>query len=359
MRSSAAFGSGKMLTAVLCAMVNGKEAVVEELVLHRVGDARTTTVLGGRATVVRDEVELAFLQRFFLKPFANMAATYEFTHAVELSYNVLNGLCADLQAGKDLYTVSVAMVKHLEEVSQHHNINGGDLYVVRFSNVELGTAAYDAVGIFKFNDKETFIEPKVQDDAIGMRLRRGLGNAKPNKACLVLFTPEAPTLFVIDDNDNTEYWQKDFIGHRPKNDHVNNTNSVLDITKNFITKQMPQDFMVAKADQIDLLNRSVQYFKENEEFDREEFAQQVFSDEAVVRSFNQYGDDYQERNHVDIPDAFEISAHAVKRQSRVFKSVIKLDKNFHIYVHGDRNKIEQGVDDNGRKFYKIYYEEES
>ena len=213
--------------------------------------------------------------------------------------------------------------------------------------------------IYKYDDKEVFIEPKVQDRSITMRLRRGLGSAKPNKACLVLFTPEAPTVFVIDDNDNTEYWQKDFIGHRPKNDHVNNTNSVLDITKNFITKQMPQDFLVAKADQIDLLNRSVQYFKDNEEFDREEFAQQVFSDEAVVRSFNQYGDDYQERHQVDIPDAFEISAHAVKRQSRVFKSVIKLDKNFHIYVHGDRNKIEQGVDENGRKFYKIYYDEET
>ncbi|MCB0771369.1 MAG: nucleoid-associated protein, partial [Flavobacteriales bacterium] len=62
---------------------------------------------------------------------------------------------------------------------------------------------------------------------------------------------------------------------------------------------------------------------------------------------------------VDIQDNFEISAQAVKRQARIFKSVLKLDKNFHIYIHGDRNKIEHGVDESGRKFYKIYYEQET
>ena len=49
---------------------------------------------------------------------------------------------------------------------------------------------------------------------------------------------------------------------------------------------------------------------------------------------------------------------AVKKQARVFKSVLKLDKNFHIYIHGNRDLIEQGTDERGRKYYNIYYEEE-
>jgi REP element-mobilizing transposase RayT len=48
----------------------------------------------------------------------------------------------------------------------------------------------------------------------------------------------------------------------------------------------------------------------------------------------------------------------LKKQARALKSVIKLDKNFHIYIHGNRNLIEQGTDENG-KFYKIYYKEEN
>ena len=50
---------------------------------------------------------------------------------------------------------------------------------------------------------------------------------------------------------------------------------------------------------------------------------------------------------------------AIKKQARSIKSIIKLDKNFHIYVHGSRKLIEQGADEEGRKFYKIYYKEES
>ena len=41
-----------------------------------------------------------------------------------------------------------------------------------------------------------------------------------------------------------------------------------------------------------------------------------------------------------------------------YKSIIKLDKNFHIYVHGDRSKIEHGEDDKGR-FYKLYFNAEN
>ena len=62
---------------------------------------------------------------------------------------------------------------------------------------------------------------------------------------------------------------------------------------------------------------------------------------------------------MELADSFEISAQAVKKQARVFKNVLKLDKNFHIYIHGNREMIEQGVDENGRKYYKIYYEEEN
>jgi len=39
--------------------------------------------------------------------------------------------------------------------------------------------------------------------------------------------------------------------------------------------------------------------------------------------------------------------------------VLKLDKNFHIYIHGNKELIERGTDPDGRKYYKIYFEQES
>ena len=49
----------------------------------------------------------------------------------------------------------------------------------------------------------------------------------------------------------------------------------------------------------------------------------------------------------------------VKGEKRFFKSVLKLDKNFHVYVHGKKNYIEKGYDpDKGLNFYKLYFEVE-
>ncbi|MBK9193469.1 MAG: nucleoid-associated protein [Flavobacteriales bacterium] len=258
-------------------MVIGKEAQVEEFALHRIGSGEAPSVFSDFTVTLKGEEEQEFLRKLFLKPFANMAFTSEFTHAVSLEYNVLHGLCTEIHSGKDLLLCSEAIAKHLIDVSQHHNINGGDLYVAKFSAVQIGSAVHDAVGIYKFDEKEVFIESKLASGLIELSMKRGLGNSKPNKAVLVVFTEESPTLFVIDDNNNTDFWQKNFIDHRPKHDNVNSTSNVLDLTKSFITQQLPQDFVIAKADQIDLLNRSVQYFKSHSEFDKGEFAQEVFA----------------------------------------------------------------------------------
>ena len=37
------------------------------------------------------------------------------------------------------------------------------------------------------------------------------------------------------------------------------------------------------------------------------------------------------------------------------KRVLRLDKNFHVYIHGDNSKIEVSEDEKGR-FIKLYFE---
>ncbi len=340
-------------------MVNGKEAMVGEFVIHHIGVDVAGSVFSDGPEQLHSAEEQEFLRKLFLKPFANQAHTSEFTHPISMEYNVLHGLCKAIHEGQDFMPLSMDIARHLINASQHHNIKGGDIYIAKFRDVELSNKTYEAVGIYKFDDKEVFLESHVAGGSIAMEVKRGLGNRKPDKACLVMFTEEAYTVFIIDDNNHTEYWQKDFIGHKSKNDYVNSTMNVLELTKSFITKQLPQDYEIGKADQIDLLNRSVNYFKTNSEYDKATFEQEVFVEEKVIQSFQRFGDEFMGSHEMEILPNFEISAHAVKRQARIFKSVIKLDKNFHIYIHGDRNKIEHGVDEKGRKFYKIYYDQEA
>ncbi|MCF8254901.1 MAG: nucleoid-associated protein, partial [Bacteroidia bacterium] len=128
----------------------------------------------------------------------------------------------------------------------------------------------------------------------------------------------------------------------------------------FVTKQLTEEYEVSKADQIDLLNKSVSYFKDNERFDQKEFSQSVFGDhEGLITSFKDFKEQTQKEYEIELLDNFDISDQAVKKQAKIFKSVLKLDKNFHIYIHGNKNMIEKGVEPDGRKYYKIYYTEEN
>ena len=61
----------------------------------------------------------------------------------------------------------------------------------------------------------------------------------------------------------------------------------------------------------------------------------------------------------NLKDSFTISTDAAKQAKKVFKSVIKLDKNFHLYIHGGRDRVEKGYDDDrGLNYYKLYFDAE-
>ena len=262
--------------------------------------------------------------------------------------------------GANFIETSKNIAQHLISTSTHPNIKEGDLFIVKFEDVRFENKHFQGVGIYKFEDKESFIDASVVNKQIDFQLRKGIGTKKPHKACLILFTEEPYTILILDNNNNdTDYWQNDFINHRFKNDHINNTNDFLTLTKNYITNQIADDFDISKADKIDLLNRSVDYFKTNENFDKQDFETKVFFDGGVIDSFRKYDEGYRKEHQLDFADNFEISIQAVKKQARNFKSILKLDKNFHIYIHGNRELIEQGQERDGRKFYKIYFEEES
>ena len=123
---------------------------------------------------------------------------------------------------------------------------------------------------------------------------------------------------------------------------------------------MNEQFVVNKSDKIDMLNRSMDYFKTKDQFNMDEFAEEVMYHPEVIDTFKQYKQTYEQAKGVTIEDEFDIHLAAVKKSERVYKSVLKLDKNFHIYVHGRKDLIERGYDEGKEKnFYKLYFDEES
>ncbi|PRZ22068.1 nucleoid-associated protein [Flavobacterium granuli] len=253
--------------------------------------------------------------------------------------------------------------RYLYDKSTHPNIKSGELCIVYIKGCQLNEEIVDCIVLFKSENKETILKINNTNKGFDLTDISGLNINKLDKGCLI-FNTERERGFVVSIIDNTnkgseaQYWKDDFLSVQPKKDEFHQTNQFLGIAKQFVTKQLSDDFDLSKADKIDFLNRSVDYFKKHETFNKSEFEEEVFGDNNVIESFRKFDSIYRKDNELDLKDNFQISSQAVKKQSRVFKSVLKLDRNFDIYIHGNKNLIEKGVENDGRKYYKIYFEEE-
>lgn len=347
-------------------MISIEGARIKNIIYHYINIESDKSILNdneykfenGSDDIIEEE---EILKKIFLKPFTSHYATFEFKHEINLELNPLYTFSQSIRNGDDFIQQSKNICQHLKAVSKHPNIKDGDLFVVKYDDVKLNGNHYEALGVYKIETKESFIETSNYNIINnGLTFKKGIGSRRLDKACLILFTDELFTVLVIDNAKiETEYWQNDFLNIVLKKDHINSTSQFLNLTKSFVTDQLPNDFEITKANQIDLLKRSVDYFKTHDNFDKDEFEVEVLQDKDVIKSFRKFDDVYREQNDLEIADDFQISQQAVKKQARVFKSVLKLDKNFHIYIHGDRDLIEQGVEKDGRKYYKIYYQDES
>lgn len=338
---------------------------IVSLILHFVGNRLADErFLFSRNKLVIDPDLTVLLAHYFVSAFKS-TEYFNFFHESDLNLNEVYVYASKIFDDPDcLHEQSVNLAKHLYEQSTHPKIKGGEFYTVYFKDCIVDGITTDAVGLFKSENKDTFLKVFPSGDGFEIESEKGVNINKLDKGCLI-FNIEREKGYVVAVVDNTnkgaeaQYWIDDFLHVRPRRDEYHHTQNILTLCKNFITKELPQQFEVSKADQVDYLNRSVQFFKERDNFDMQEFANEVMGQPAVIERFNQFKQDYQQEQEVELSDQFTISAPAVKKQARVFKSVIKLDKNFHIYVHGNRQLIEQGVDEDGRKFYKIYYQEEN
>ena len=342
-------------------MIDFSEAQISKLIVHRISsDARMSSV-NDKLYDYQNDDDAETLKKVFLKPFVNVSTTNEFKHPIDLELNPLFKISEAIYDGEDFVKRSKDIFTYLESVSKHPNIKDGDLFIAKYDDVKLDNTFYEALGIYKIENKENFIDTRVNEDRqVVLEFRKGIGARKLDKACLILFTEEPFTVFSIDNGSSeTDYWKNEFLNIDLKKDDINSTSHFLNITKSFVTEKYAYDDQNTRADQIDLLNRSVNFFKNNEVFEKKDFEREVLQNDNIIESFRSFDSNYRSDRNLDLSDSFQISQQAVKKQVRALKRVLKLDKNFDIYIHGDRQLIESGVEKDGRKYYKIYYDQES
>jgi len=332
--------------------------------LHYVGNKNNDegNCLSEKFLSVPETISDCLLQYFF-KPFIVSDEYFQLYHDSGIEYNVVYGAAnAIFDNAEALYEQSISLAKHLYEQSTHPKIKGGEFYTVYFKDCIVDGETVDAIGLFKSENKDTFLKVLREGGNFNLESEQGINIKKLDKGCLI-FNKDRENGYVVAVVDNTnrgvdaQYWIDDFLHVRQRKDEYANTENVMAMAKQFITKELPKEFEVPKADQIDLLNRSLQFFKEKDSFDMEEFANEVIEQPEVIESFKNYKKTFEEERAMEIDDSFAISQHAFKKQQRSYKRIIRLDKKIQIIIDGNRDHIEQGEDEKG-KYYKVYYNTE-
>lgn len=345
-------------------MIDFSSAKINDLIIHKVGNKFEGDILLSEQAIELNPDLLGLLSKYFLDSFKSSNELFEFYHRSDLNLNEVYSYSKGvLTEGQSFIDISKNIAKCLYDASKHPNILLGELYLVSFEDLIIDGEVVEGIGIFKSENKETFLKVYPGETGFGLEAEEGVNINKLDKGAIIFNTNQEDGYIVsivdrTNKNQEAKYWKDDFLKVKPLEDEYYTTNQYLDMVKNFAIEGHPAD---DKSEKVDLLNRTVGYFKEKETFDEEEFQEIVLQAPETREAFDNYKSHYASTHEMDgFQDEFEISSPAVKQAKRGIRSVIKLDKNFHLYVHGKRDLIERGYDpDKGLNFYKVFFEHEA
>lgn len=347
-------------------MLNFSEICLENLIVHLVGNKlkEENLMIAQKAIQPNSQVN-DLLVKYFVTPFKSREY-FNLYHESDLQLNeVFNYVSQIFDDPSNLYIKSINIAKHLYEQSMHPKIKGGEFYVAYFSGISYEGDNYDAVGLFKSESKETFIKVIPTDDNFTIGHEDGININNLDKGCIIINTEkERGYLVSIVDNVNkaseAQYWRDGFLQVKQREDQYFQTESLMRICHQFVTEKLPEEYDINRADQAELLNKSAKFLKTQDEFKMDEFTEEVFKQPELKESFQQFTKKYEEEMDFELPQNFQIADEAVRKQSRFFKSIIKLDKNFHVYIHGNRERVIKGYDEErGLSFYQLFFDAEN
>lgn len=348
-------------------MLDLSEVVINQIVVHKIG--YRTKEEGVRLSkiplTITDEAAEDILKQYFLSHFKS-DYFYSFVHESDLQLNTVYNHVEQIFADDTVFfEQSKNLAWHLYEQSNHPKIQAGEFYMVRFSNLTIEDEIVDGIGLFKSENKDTYLRVYQQNENYKVDYDNGINIKKLDKGCLIFNTEKeyGYKIAIIDNtNKNSEavYWQSKFLNAMPCENEFYQTNQFLDLCKTFSEKMLTKENNIDKQEQVNFLKQTEAYLHNNEDFNSEEFKTNVIPNEEISEAFEIYKQGFEESRNISPAEQFEISAEALKKGKKYFRSIIKLDKNFHIYVHANPNFIEKGVDnEKGLKYYKLYFHDES
>ena len=355
-------------------MIQFADSLLDALAVHRIGArALEEGITASKTLYPLENDEIApILQHYFIDPF-KWDEVYQFTHRTDLALNEVYNYCQRIfSKPTDLLEHSKAIAQFLYDQSQHPKIKGGEFFVALWYNVIHEDEQLNCIGIFKAENRETFLRSTTKPDGLALTTLEGFHLKHLDKGALIVDTgkEEGYRVYIVDKNsrgtatNEAAYWRDDFLHLERVQDTDFQTATYLDLCRDFCEN------VVAKTEnrkeQVNFLNRTIEHFAKNDHLDWNAFETEVMPPDAPYSDlFEDYKAGYEARHEVVPQVSFSVSANAVQKARRRFKNLIKLDTEVELKIkplsdEADNPFVERGYDEErGQHFYKVYFNTES
>lgn len=346
-------------------MINLFNTQIQTASIHKVGNKSRgeSLFIATSETRLTDEIT-PLIKEYFFKPFREKDEEYfNFVHDVHLDYNSIYNIAKGVfaQKGDNLHSNSSAIAKHLYEQSNHPHIKAGELYVVYMTNVTIDNNVVDAIGIFKSEIKSDFLQFKQNENILLPKLQQGINLNKLDKGAIIFNykADEGYKILCVDQNRyDARYWLEHFLSVDLAHDEHFTTKKYLKMTEGFAKDVVgPAE---DKKEEVMFMNRAVNYFAKNDEFEETAFLNEVLDNPDLIPEFKNYKAEKGAKYSVEDVSSFQISNSAVTDARKKIKSLIKLDTGIEIkldFINPESAEkfVEKGWDEEKQMYYYLVY----
>ncbi|WP_299209476.1 nucleoid-associated protein [uncultured Dokdonia sp.] len=345
-------------------MINLYNAQIESLSIHRVGNKSKAEGLfvSNDPYPLSDEIT-PLVKEFFFKSFREKEENYyRFDHETDLEFHTLFGIAQKVfENPSATHLLSEEIAKHLYDQSEHPHIKAGELYIAHLENVMIDNIKTDAIGIFKSELKQDFLQFRESGSNLEMFLEQGINLNKLDKGCLIINhkAEEGYKILSVDSNRyDTKYWIENFLGVEIFEDDNFYTKKYLKFCQDFAKDVvLPAE---DKKEEVLFMNRAVNHFAKNDSFNETAFMNEVMENPELIPEFKHYKTEQAPKYKIEDLTDFHISNKAVSTQRKKIKNLIQLDTNIQIKLdfinpESAEKYVEKGWDEEKQMYYYLVY----
>lgn len=335
--------------------INLYNAQIENLYIHKVGNRSRNEKLfiSQEPYELNDEIR-PHLKEFFLKPFREKELQFnKFSEESNLS-SILNTNWNDFNE----LTFSESIARHLFSCGKHPHIKTGELYVCRLENILIENEKFNAIGVFKSEVKQEFIQFEQKESRLDAILKEGVNLNKLDKGAIITIEDEPRILYIDSNRYDTKYWIEDFLGVEEMEDSDFHTKKYLKFCQDFAKEViLPAE---DKQQEVMFMNRAVNHFASNDDFQEDSFINETIENPELIPEFNNYKLEKGLKYNIEDLTEFPISNTAVSAIRKKLKSLINLDTNISIkldFINPESAEkfIQKGWDEEKQMYYYLVY----